>query len=934
MADTNPKSQADGDKKEAPWASLLGGGKGLSKFQLRSSAGKLSFIDRLRQFRRKDLAFILAGLGILFMAPLADFLFTGSGSDDSGAVGTGWGLRNALGGLGGGGPFDYGVNGMAPGGALGSNGEVITPLDARDPASLILGLPGMGGETPKTPAEAPAAPSPNSFKDSFGGAAAGAARAAIKSAGFGIPHLPLGASGLRAMGFGGGSHGAAGGAGGMSGINAWGVPTHAAGNSSLANVFSTPGYKGSAALNTMSGGGFGAMKTAASRAAKNFDNVGSAAANLQKAAAMPIVGAGGGNTGGGGAGGRSGGAGQTGSIGKTNKSIGQSLAYMAAKQNLQHAIDLYWKKQEAYQMFMPNLLTNMGNTLAMAPINAMSMMMMYKMMGNMYGNNGQNANCANFYGNSLPSPLPNCVMGMGMNLSGMGGGGGGAGGGMSGGMNMGMFQPLCVGPGGYVYSGGLGGSPMGRCTGGGAGAGGSYGPGSIPPGGGGQENAVSNVPGMASPLQLNAPALCGSLKSMAASDNQDAFNMGQAEQSKLFGGWYNSAVSMTQMGNALTPGVNLSSCGGKPLPGLNGSTSVSELLAQSQAELQQIQQSLNQIKTQDVEVANNACVPLKQTANQVSEQIGNAKGQTSAAQLNSIAGNIQNTLGGLPSQLQNLQGQANEAVTLLNGVTPTLQKAAGLLNQISQNLQQVTSQLGTVGSNLQAVSLPEGMDEGTQMAVNSFGTKLGQDSAAIKSKLNELQKQYDSQNQAMQLIKTTLLGSNGASQQTGLMTQLAAYTYFAVTGQQPQLNGVQVAQPQFLAIQGPGSWSDVQSQQVCPNASSVVNCAQKVNEQFQQTIGEAQSQPQQQAQETLSNAVAAAAQGFKQSMGSRGASGYSQWVGNICPTVNAYTAGVNTPRSLIKNQNLNQALTTLQSDVNAGGMPAAQATVASANNAN
>lgn len=928
MPDTNPKSQAEGEKKEAPWASLLGGGKGLSKFQLRSPSGKLSFIDRLRQFRRKDLAFILAGLGILFMAPLADFLFTGSGSDDSGAVGTGWGLRNALGGLGGGGPFDYGLNGMAPGGALGSNGEVITPLDARDPASLILGLPGMGGEAPKTPVETPSAPSQNSFKDSFGGAAAGAARAAVKSAGFGIPHLPLGAAGLRALGFGGGSHAAAGGAGGMSGINAWGVPTHAAGNSSLSNVLSTPGYKGSAARNPMSGGGFGAMKTAADRAAKNFDNVGSAAANLQKAAAMPIVGAGGGNTGGGGAGGKSGGAGQTGSIGKTNKSIGQSLAYMAAKQNLQHAIDLYWKKQEAYQMFMPNLLTNMGNTLAMAPINAMSMMMMYKMMGNMYGNNGQNANCTNFYGNPLPGSLPNCVMGMGMNLSGMGGAGGSSSGGSGGGMNMGMFQPLCVGPSGYVYSGGLGGSPMGRCTGGGSGGGGSYGPGSMTPAGGDQENAVKKVPGMASPLQLNAPALCGTLKSMASSDNLDSFDMGQAEQSQLFGGWYNSAVSITQMGNALTPNVNLSACGGSPLPGLSGSTSLSELLAQSQAELQQIVSKLNQIEKQDVQVVNNVCVPLKRTANQVREQIGKAQGQMNADQLETVASNIQNSLGDLPSQFENLQGQANEPVTLLNGVMPPLQKAEQLLNQINQNLGKVTSQLGTAGKDFGKISPPQGMDEGTQYAVNRFGNQLGSDISSIKSKLDELQKQYDSQYQAMQLINTTLLGQNQASQQNGLMTQLAAYTYFAVTGQQPQLSGIQVASPQFLSIQGQGSWSQVKSQDVCQKASSIVNCAQKVNEQFQKAIGAAASQPTPEAQKALSEAVNAAAQGFQQSLGSR--SGYSQWVGNICTTSTAYTAGVNTPSSLIKNQSLNQALTTLQSDVDAGGMPAAQATVANA----
>src|ERR1700693_2807160 len=59
--------------------------------------GGMSLIERLKQFKKKDLAFIMAGLGVLFMAPLAEHFMmapeNGSASDT--AFKQGWSTRDA-----------------------------------------------------------------------------------------------------------------------------------------------------------------------------------------------------------------------------------------------------------------------------------------------------------------------------------------------------------------------------------------------------------------------------------------------------------------------------------------------------------------------------------------------------------------------------------------------------------------------------------------------------------------------------------------------------------------------------------------------------------------------------------------------------------------------------------------------------------------------
>ncbi len=969
MAD-NPKSQGtERDKREAPWASLLGGGKGLSKFQLRSGTTKLSFIDRLRQFRRKDLAFILAGLGILFMAPLADFLFTGSGNEEAGSFGTGWGMRNALGGLGGaGGPFDYGVNGMAPGGAVGANGEVITPLDARDPASLILGLPGMGGETPKAPEASPAAPQ-KTWKDSFAGAAAGAAKAAVRAAGFSIPHLPLGASGLRALGFGGGAHAAGGAAaGGAAGVGAWGVPTHAAGNDSLSKVLSSPGYKGAAARNFTSGGqGFDKMKAAAGKAANNFNNLGRAANNLQKAAATPIVGAGGANTGGAGAGGKGGGMGNEGSIGKTSKSIGQSLAFMAAKQNLQHAIDLYWKQQEAWAMLVPNMVTQMANSMAQIPTTVMSSYLMYSMMRHQMGmgagaGGGQSVQCTMSSGSPVfggCQEVPNCgavlsTMMMANAATGMGasnGAGGNTGLGANAGLAAAMTTPYCLQGSQLMVTASQ--SPVMGATCQPCGSGSPNGPNSgdgLNPASGKQENGVGDVPGMASSVQLNAPALCSSLKALAEpkiGGPSAVTGMGRRQQADFYGKLNTSAQSINQMGLALSQSGKPSACGGGSMAGLQNTKPLNQLLVQSRDQLAQIANTIkmmspaagssaNDIYDQDFDIATQACAVLKQTGRGVGQIISplNKAQETNSSALQPAANQIQDLLGQLSNQTQNLKQRASASLDLYNGLAGPLGEVSSLLSKIGQDITTIKGQLNSTAQGLSPNKLNAGLGQTAQKSANSYITILNGDIPNLRKNFDQINQQYKSENQALNLIQTTLLGQTGGISPTnGLLTQLMAFTYYAVSGQTPSLAippGVSVPQPSFLPIVGNGSGGSAQAGGSAATGAggqcegSIASCASNVNQTFQEQISNASNG------QVGSKVVNSAYQGFK---GSLGWNPFSQWVASICPgrlaAAPAASGGV-TLNSLLNNGAIGQAIATINSDLNAAGMPSAEATTASA----
>ena len=269
------------------------------------AGGGLSFVDRLKQFKKKDLAFIFAGLGTLFMAPLAEHFMMSPDSAEQGAFKEGWNIRGDAAGFGTGqSPYEGGVSGLAPGSLLGGGGsDVITPLNVRDPSALIMG-PGQSTPQPVTAPQAPpqsaspAKASGGDWKDALANAAGRGAKEAVKAASLPVPKIPL-QGGLRGLGA---VSGGGGGGYSLPAISASGVPNTAAGSNSLQKVGASPGYKGVAAArgsgpNT---GGLEALKKAAAGAAGEMNRGGSAASNRDTAAAASQALPGGGADGGGG----------------------------------------------------------------------------------------------------------------------------------------------------------------------------------------------------------------------------------------------------------------------------------------------------------------------------------------------------------------------------------------------------------------------------------------------------------------------------------------------------------------------------------------------------------------------------------------------------------------------------------------------------------
>ena len=320
--------------------------------KVRGLEAGVTLFDRLKQFKKKDLAFILAGLGTLFMAPLAEH-FMMSPENGDGTLQQGWkaGGKGMFDGSGGS-PYEPGTNGLAPGSAIGGGSDLITTLNVRDPSALVMGYgatqqPPTNSVMPaKAPPTAPAARSDSDLKDALAasargvGAAAKAAKALLP-----IPKISLTGVSLRGMGgIGGGSSASAGGP-----ISSNGLVTGKAANSGgLGRVRPTAGYSG-VSRGTTSGGtsGLDALRKAAGDAAGSFNRGGSAAKGLNDAANASIGGAGGSLGGGGTAAGgstdKAGGPDKNGD----SKNLGDSLAFLKAKAIQEAQIALWAKEQEA-----------------------------------------------------------------------------------------------------------------------------------------------------------------------------------------------------------------------------------------------------------------------------------------------------------------------------------------------------------------------------------------------------------------------------------------------------------------------------------------------------------------------------------------------------------------------------------------------------------
>ena len=322
--------------------------------KVRGMEAGITLFDRLKQFKKKDLAFILAGLGTLFMAPLAEHFMMSPESGD-GTLQQGWGKGGSGKGMfdgGGSSPYEPGTSGLAPGGPTGGGSDIITPLNVRDPSALVMG-PGSTQQPPTNSAMSgtppPTAPghSDSDLKDALSASARGAA-AGTKAAGktlLPIPKIALGGSGLRGLGVASGGSSSSAGGGPISSAGLVSGKANAGGG--LSSVRPTTGYNGVARGQTNgSHGGLDALKAAADAAGGVF-NRGSASSAANEAA-NANMGAGGTPFGGNGAGGT----GSTDKAGggdsqKNSKNLGESLAFLKAKAMQEAQIALWAKEQEA-----------------------------------------------------------------------------------------------------------------------------------------------------------------------------------------------------------------------------------------------------------------------------------------------------------------------------------------------------------------------------------------------------------------------------------------------------------------------------------------------------------------------------------------------------------------------------------------------------------
>ena len=314
-----------------------------------------SFVDRLKNLSRRDMAFVAIGLSVLVMAPVAEYMIS-QPSQDNVLKGNDFAQRH-----GDAGPFEPGINGLSQGSADGS-GEVITPLTSRDPASLILGAQ---SSQPVLPPAVTAPPS-SSWRDAVTDSGRAAFSAASKSVGAPTV-IPRMASTLRGMSFFGGDNTSRT-SGTLSGgkiIDDAKSASSKAAKRSMIGPVAMAGYKGVATgnPNSSSKGAFEKLRGAADKSASNFSG-GSAMGSLDKAAADAVqIGAGAGGSGGLGEGDKTKGANNYDNKYKHERS-GESLAEAAAKARQQKALEWeFFKKYEIKKTIVNAVVNAFATTL-------------------------------------------------------------------------------------------------------------------------------------------------------------------------------------------------------------------------------------------------------------------------------------------------------------------------------------------------------------------------------------------------------------------------------------------------------------------------------------------------------------------------------------------------------------------------------------------
>ena len=207
----------DKKSKTSGVASLFGRGSAskIGKSQFSRSMGGL--MERLKGLSRRDLAMVGVGLSVLVAAPVAEYMMS-KPADSANMLTSGFSSRDS--GSGAASLYEPGINALSQGSADGA-GEVITPLSARDPSSLILGAQpdqppmidytpmgggdGVGGDSSSSSSSS--APDMDDMRDSVRDAARNGASEAVKSAGAPtvIPRMAAGFRGLGSIASAGGT---------------------------------------------------------------------------------------------------------------------------------------------------------------------------------------------------------------------------------------------------------------------------------------------------------------------------------------------------------------------------------------------------------------------------------------------------------------------------------------------------------------------------------------------------------------------------------------------------------------------------------------------------------------------------------------------------------------------------------------------------------
>jgi hypothetical protein len=323
---------------------------GLPMFRAPGFAGSGTIISRVKNLKTKDLAFITAGLAVLVMAPLAEYMIS-SPDDQSGVLREGFDQKGGLF-PDGSSPYENGVAGIAPGGLMGQDSDVITPLNVRDPSSLIMS-PGGKRTPPAAPTASPALPKkPKSgWKDAIAAAKRGATKAVKKAGGLPRPNAKLkGAlkdwrSTVSGASRGGGPTAR------LTAPSSKGLFSGPRVANSLTRAQGLPGLNGGRRSTTgggsrpdlYGGGRYGGAGTSGTGVAANTFGPGGVNGN-------------GFGPGSGGPGSQKSGKGPGASSTKDSRSLGESLAFLRAKKEMDKAIDLKWKKKEYNELGRKKML--------------------------------------------------------------------------------------------------------------------------------------------------------------------------------------------------------------------------------------------------------------------------------------------------------------------------------------------------------------------------------------------------------------------------------------------------------------------------------------------------------------------------------------------------------------------------------------------------